>query len=305
VSADRIRAPWWLKPGNKVMMMLLRRGVSFGSEHPVVLTAPGRKSGRPRSTPVTPVHVDGQRYVVATFPAADWVANVRAADAITLADGRRAETIRMVELEAHQAAPVLRMFGQQVPAGVGFLKRSGVLTDGTPDELAGLAGRLPVFRIDCSVGGMSNSERIRPPWWLKYVNKAMIGMQRLGVLGDKGPVILVVPGRRTGKLRSTPITPMTVEGKQYVLVGLPGSDWAANARAAGEVELRRGRNTERVRMVELPPDEARPLLRLFPTEVPTGVGFLKNAGLVTGPNPDEYEALAGRCPVFRFEPVTV
>ncbi len=52
-----------------------------------------------------------------------------------------------------------------------------------------------------------------------------------------------------------------------------------------------------------PPDEARPLLRLFPVEVPTGVGFMKNAGLVTGPNPDEYEALAGRCPVFRFEPV--
>ena len=44
--------------------------------------------------------------------------------------------------------------------------------------------------------------------------------------------------------------------------------------------------------------------RLFPVEVPTGVSFLKNAGLVTGPNPDEYEALAGRCPVFRFDPVS-
>ena len=150
---------------------------------------------------------------------------------------------------------------------------------------------------------MSESARIRPPWWLKYVNKVMIGLQKLGVGGDNGPVILVVPGRKTGKLRSTPITPMAVDGKRYVLGGLPGSDWAANARAAGEVELRLGRTTERVRMVELPPAEARPLLRLFPVEVPTGVGLLKNAGLVTGPNPDEYEALAGRCPVFRFDPV--
>ena len=80
---------------------------------------------------------------------------------------------------------------------------------------------------------MSNAERIRPPWWLKYVNKVMIGMQRLGVMGAKGPVILVVPGRKTGKLRSTPITPMTVDGERYVLGGLPGGDWAANARAAG------------------------------------------------------------------------
>ncbi len=53
----------------------------------------------------------------------------------------------MVEL-ARAAAPVLRWFGEQVPAGVGFLKRSGLVTNGTPDELEGLAGRLPVFRID-------------------------------------------------------------------------------------------------------------------------------------------------------------
>ncbi|AEV71669.1 protein of unknown function (DUF385) [Mycolicibacterium rhodesiae NBB3] len=152
---------------------------------------------------------------------------------------------------------------------------------------------------------MSNTERIRPPWWLKYVNKVMIGIQKLGVpMGDKGPVILVVPGRKSGKPRSTPITPMIVEGQKYVLGGLPGSDWAANLRAAGAAELKQGKNTERVRVVELPPDEARPLLRLFPVEVPTGVGFMKKAGLVTGPNPDEYEALAGRCPVFRFDPVS-
>jgi len=152
---------------------------------------------------------------------------------------------------------------------------------------------------------MSDSARIRPPWWLKYVNKVMIGMQKLGIpMGDNGPVILVVRGRKSGKPRSTPITPMTVEGKRYVLGGLPGSDWAANLRAAGEAELKQGKTSQRVHVVELPPDEARPLLRLFPVEVPTGVSFMKNAGLITGPNPDEYEALAGRCPVFRFDPVS-
>jgi deazaflavin-dependent oxidoreductase (nitroreductase family) len=151
---------------------------------------------------------------------------------------------------------------------------------------------------------MSDSARIRPPWWLKYVNKVMIGIQKIGLpLGEKGPVILVVPGRKSGKPRSTPITPMTVEGKRYVLGGLPGSDWAANLRAAGAAELKQGKTSQRVRVIELGPEEAKPLLRLFPVEVPTGVSFMKNAGLITGPNPDEYEALAGRCPVFRFDPV--
>ncbi|MGE2688956.1 nitroreductase family deazaflavin-dependent oxidoreductase [Mycolicibacterium pulveris] len=150
---------------------------------------------------------------------------------------------------------------------------------------------------------MSDSARIRPPWWLKYVNKVMIGLQKLGILGENGPVVLEVRGRKSGKMRSTPITPMTVDGRRYVLGGLPGSDWAANLRAAGEATLHIGRRSERVRVVELPPAEARPLLREFPVKVPTGVGFMKNAGLVTGPNPDEYEALAGRCPLFRIETI--
>lgn len=151
---------------------------------------------------------------------------------------------------------------------------------------------------------MSDSARIRPPWWLKYVNKVMIGLHKLGVgFGGNGPVVLTVVGRKTGKPRSTPVTPMTVDGERYVVGGLPGSDWSANARAAGEGTLQVGRCTERVRMVEISAEDARPLLREFPIEVPTGVGFMKNAGLVTGPNPDEFEALAGRCPVFRLDSV--
>jgi deazaflavin-dependent oxidoreductase (nitroreductase family) len=142
------------------------------------------------------------------------------------------------------------------------------------------------------------------PWWLKYVNKVMIGLQRLGFgFGGKGPVVLTVPGRKSGKPRSTPVTPMTVDDKRYVVGGVPGSDWAANVRAAGQATLHQGRRSEQVHMVEMSVDDARPLLREFPVRVPTGVGFIKNAGLVSGPNPDEFEALAGRCPVFRMDPV--
>jgi hypothetical protein len=53
-------------------------------------------------------------------------------------------------------------------------------------------------------------------------------------------------------------------------------------------------------MVEMSVEEARPLLREFPVRDPTGVGFIENAGLATGPNPDEFEALAARYAVFRL-----
>ena len=85
--------------------------------------------------------------------------------------------------------------------------------------------------------------------------------------------------------------------------GFPGADWVRNVRAATEVTLRRRREQERVRMVELSTEEARPLLRVWPEEVPTGVGFLKRSGLISEGRPEEFEALAEVCPVFRFDPV--
>jgi hypothetical protein len=92
--------------------------------------------------------VDGKRYVVNGYPGADWVSNVRAAEAATLTEGRRSERVRMVELAPEEARTILSAFPAAVPTGVQLMKRAGVLTEGTPEECAGLAGRLPVFRID-------------------------------------------------------------------------------------------------------------------------------------------------------------
>jgi heme-degrading monooxygenase HmoA len=159
-----------------------------------------------------------------------------------------------------------------------------------------------VYRVEFEITA-PQSERIRPPSWLKLFNKVYISMARVGVsFGANGPAVLTVPGRKSGRPHSTPVTPMTVDGARYVVQGVPGSDWAANARNAGQGMLRRGRRTERVRIVELAPEDARPVLREYPIQVPMGVGFVKKAGLVTEGTPDEFEELAGRCAVFRLEP---
>jgi deazaflavin-dependent oxidoreductase (nitroreductase family) len=151
---------------------------------------------------------------------------------------------------------------------------------------------------------MPSSRPVRPPWWLKPANKVFIQMSRLGMsFGGESPVVLTAPGRKSGRERSTPVTPMTVDGHEYVVAGFPGADWVANVRAAGQATLARGRNVRRVNMVELSAVDARPVLRTFPTEVPTGVGFMKRSGLVTEGTPDEFESLAGRCAVFRLDPV--
>ena len=60
------RPPRYLKPMNKVMIAVQKLGVPTGPA--MVLTVPGRKSGKPRSTPMTPFHVDGALYAVAGYP---------------------------------------------------------------------------------------------------------------------------------------------------------------------------------------------------------------------------------------------
>ncbi|OBK73728.1 nitroreductase family deazaflavin-dependent oxidoreductase [Mycobacterium sp. 1274761.0] len=150
------------------------------------------------------------------------------------------------------------------------------------------------------------TDRVAPPRWLKPLNKVFMVVLRLGlpISRVESPVILTVPGRKSGKPRSTPVTPLAVDGERYVVNGYPGADWVDNVRVAGEVTLTQGRRTERVRMVEMSPTDARPVLRAFPAAVPTGVELMKRVGLLAEGTPDEMQTLAGRCPVFRIEPVT-
>ncbi|HYB39532.1 MAG TPA: nitroreductase family deazaflavin-dependent oxidoreductase [Mycobacterium sp.] len=144
----------------------------------------------------------------------------------------------------------------------------------------------------------------RPPRYLKPMSKVMIAVQKLGI--PTGPaMVLTVPGRNSGQPRSTPMTPFEFEGGLYVVAGYPGADWAANARAAGSGTLSRGRRSRRVQIVELTAEEARPVLRVYPAEVPVGVTFAKRSGMVRDGTSDEFEALAGRVAVFRFDPVAV
>ncbi len=145
----------------------------------------------------------------------------------------------------------------------------------------------------------------RPPRYLKPMNKVMMAVQKLGI--PTGPaMVLTVPGRKSGQPRSTPMTPFEFDGGLYVVAGYPGADWAANARAAGSGTLSRGRRSRRVKIVELTPEQARPVLRIFPVEVPVGVAFAKEflELVVDGTlgRISEGAWLAGRIAVFRFDP---
>lgn len=141
-----------------------------------------------------------------------------------------------------------------------------------------------------------------PPRWLKPMNKVFLALRRTG-LGMKELPVLTVPGRKSGKPRSTPLSVLELDGQRYLLEGFPGADWARNVRAAGgRATLSVGKRREDVRLVELDPQEALPVLRAWPVRIADGAKIMADAGVVEAVTPEAFEAVAGRCGVFRVEP---
>jgi len=97
-----------MRIGSTVLTALLRAGVPLGSL--TLLSVRGRKSGKISTTPVALVERDGTRFLVAAFGEVGWVRNLRAAGRAQLTRGRCSEAIGVVELEARDAAPILKQF---------------------------------------------------------------------------------------------------------------------------------------------------------------------------------------------------
>ena len=128
---------------NAIVTALLRRGVPVGRN--ALRTVPGRTSGEPRTTPVTPLEWQGERWLQSPFGEVNWVRNLRAAGGGTLSRGRRQEEITVVELPPAEAARVLKGTLATYPSLIkGYF-------DVTPDsplaEFEREAPRHPLFRI--------------------------------------------------------------------------------------------------------------------------------------------------------------
>jgi deazaflavin-dependent oxidoreductase (nitroreductase family) len=76
-----------------------------------MLTVPGRKTGQPRSTPITPQVEGGRRYAMAPYGEVEWVQNVRAAGGRAHLKSRgRDEAVRLEQVTPEVAAPLLKKY---------------------------------------------------------------------------------------------------------------------------------------------------------------------------------------------------
>ena len=139
-----------------------------------------------------------------------------------------------------------------------------------------------------------------PPYrkslWRRALNALVRPLAKAGLTGPRTH-LLTVPGRTSGKRWSTPVSIVRTGGERWLVAPYGDRNWVKNARAAGWVELRRGRRRERLAVDELAPADAVPVLQEY-----------YRSGRVTRPffavtlesSPEEWLVDAPRHPVFRL-----
>lgn len=80
--------------------------------------------------------------------------------------------------------------------------------------------------------------------------------------------LLTVPGRRTGRPHSVPVTLIEQDGRRWLVAPYGEVDWVKNARAAGTVEISHGRHSERLAIRETSAQEAAPILKKYIRKFP-------------------------------------
>lgn len=140
------------------------------------------------------------------------------------------------------------------------------------------------------------------PKYVPFGNAIVKLFTQLGI--RTGPVnVITVAGRQSGKPRSTPVTPWQVDGKRYVIAAIGTSDWARNARAAGEGTLTSGRARTHVRLTEVTdPALKERIVTAFGTENRAGGSFLVQAGVAPNRSQEGIAAAAPHAAVFEVTP---
>jgi deazaflavin-dependent oxidoreductase (nitroreductase family) len=109
---------------------------------------------------------------------------------------------------------------------------------------------------------MSGPKPYRLSHWRRALNAVVRPLARLGLTGPRTH-LLTVPGRSSGKLWSTPVSIVRDGETRWLVAPYGDRNWVKNTRAAGSVELRRGRWRERFAAEELAPEQAVPVLRRY------------------------------------------
>ena len=140
--------------------------------------------------------------------------------------------------------------------------------------------------------------RLRVTRGLRYRNNVIAVLIDLGVVAHS--YVMTTRGRRTGRLRRTPVTLVEHDdGRRWLVAPHGPVSWVHNARAAGMVSLRRGSRVTAYRVREVDPGAAGAILQEY-QRVSPGARSYFHAG--SKAPVEEYAAEAHLHPVFELLP---
>ena len=110
-----------------------------------------------------------------------------------------------------------------------------------------------------------NAERrvkeYKPGRWRRVENTVMSVLVRAGLVPSS--YLLSTKGRKSGKLRSNPVTLVEYAGRRWLVAPYGSVSWVHNARAAGQVSLSRRLHTRHYAVREASAVEAGPVLQRY------------------------------------------
>lgn len=131
----------------------------------------------------------------------------------------------------------------------------------------------------------------------KFFNRVMGSLVSLGI-GPSHMRLLQVRGRKSGKLYSTPVDLLEVNGKRYLVAPRGRTQWVRNAEAAGEITLKRGSDLRRFRLRPLSESEKLPILKAYLESFKNEVQ--RYFPISAGASPDQFVPIAENYPAFEL-----
>ena len=137
----------------------------------------------------------------------------------------------------------------------------------------------------------------RPTKVTQAFNRFMSWLASLGLM-PSDTITLAVKGRRSGIVRSNVVTWVKQDGERYLVSPRGESEWVRNVRAADGEAVIRHRGRQRVRLEEMATEERAPIIKAYLAK--TAMATRAHFGVDPKAEIEEFEAIAGRHPVFRI-----
>jgi deazaflavin-dependent oxidoreductase (nitroreductase family) len=131
----------------------------------------------------------------------------------------------------------------------------------------------------------------------RLVNRVVGALVRRGV-GSSHMRILEVRGRKSGTTQSLPVDLLGLGERLYLVAPRGHTQWVRNAEVAGQVRLRRGRQSESYRIRALSDSEKAPVLKAYLDSFRREVQ--RFFPVPAGSPVEAFEPLAGRYPAFEL-----